>query len=85
METKVNRANIMTHLIDKELEMVGKSRLDVLDDDKWYFNITMTRAQYKEYRVYSIKLIKKTFRCNTKKAEDTHLWFFSLFGLRLKD
>jgi len=82
---KINRENISRHLIEKELEMVGKSMVDTVDDDKWYFNITMTRAQYIEFRRYSIKLIKKVFRCNTTRATDTFIWFYRAFGLRVKE
>lgn len=64
--------------------MVGKSMMDTLDDDQWYFNITMTRKQFDEFRVYSTKLIKKTFKCNTKRASDTFEWFNLAFGLRIK-
>ena len=80
----INRENITKHLIEKELEMVGKTMLDTLDDDQWYFNITMTRAQHEEFRKYSIGLIKKIFKCNTKRATDTFQWFDLAFGLRIK-
>ena len=81
----VNRENISRHLIEKELEIAGKTMMDTLDDDMWYFNITMTREQYEEFRKYSIKLIKKTFKCNTKRANDSYEWFIRAFGLRVKE
>jgi len=64
--------------------MVGKTMMDTLDDDKWYFNITMTLAQFEEFKKYSVKLIKKVFRCNTKRALSTFDWFNLAFGLRIK-
>lgn len=82
--TTINRENITRHLIEKELEMVGKTMMDTLDDDNWYFNITMTLSQYEEFKKYSIKLIKKIFKCNTKRANDTFQWFNLAFGLRVK-
>lgn len=84
MEGKVNRENITRHLIEKELEMVGKTMMDTLDDDLWYFNITMTQQQYWEFKKYTIKLIKKIFKCNTQRAADTFEWFYRAFGLRVK-
>jgi len=81
---KINRENITKHLIEKELEMVGKSMVDTLDDDQWWFNITMTRAQHEEFRTYTIKLIKKVFRCNSSRATATFEWFNLAFGLRIK-
>ena len=49
MEKKINRENITKHLIEKELEMVGKGLIDTLDDDRWWFNITMTQEQFNEF------------------------------------
>ena len=85
METKINRENISRHLIEYQLAMVGKSMMDTLDDDKWYFNITMTTEQFTEFKKYSIKLIKKIFKCNTTKALKTFDWFNLAFGLRIKN
>jgi hypothetical protein len=85
METKINRENITRHLIEYQLEMVGKSMMDTLDDDKWYFNITMTTVQHEEFKKYSIKLIKKIFKCNTSRATSTFDWFNLAFGLRIKN
>jgi hypothetical protein len=58
--------------------------MDTLDDDNWYFNITMTLKQHEEFRKYSIKLIKKLFKCNTGRAIATFQWFNLAFGLRIK-
>jgi hypothetical protein len=85
METKINRENITRHLIEYQLEMVGKSMMDTLDDDKWYFNITMTTVQHEEFKKYSIKLIKKIFKCNTSRATSTFDWFNLAYGLRIKN
>jgi len=85
METKITRENISRHLIEYQLAMVGKSMMDTLDDDKWYFNITMTTEQFEEFKKYSIKLIKKIFKCNTSRALSTFDWFNLAFGLRIKN
>ena len=85
METKITRENISRHLIEYQLAMVGKSMMDTLDDDKWYFNITMTTEQFTEFKKYSIKLIKKVFKCNTTRAKSTFDWFNLAFGLRIKN
>ena len=85
METKITRENITRHLIEYQLAMVGKSMMDTLDDDKWYFNITMTTEQFTEFKKYSIKLIKKVFKCNTTRAKSTFDWFNLAFGLRIKN
>lgn len=82
---KITRDNIMKHLIEYQLEMVGKSLLDTLDDDKWWFNITMTTEQHQEFKKYAVKLIRKIFRCNRLKGEKTFDWFNGQFGLRIKN
>jgi len=84
-KVKINRENISRHLVEYQLEMVGKSMMDTLDDDKWYFNITMTTEQHEEFKKYSIKLIKKVFKCNTTRAKSTFDWFNLAFGLRIKN
>jgi hypothetical protein len=71
MKAKVNRDNITRHLIEYQLEM-------------WYFNITMTQEQHKEFRGYAIPLLKKIFKFNKARAEQTFDWFNLTFGLRIK-
>ena len=83
-QKKINRANILNHLMEYQLNMVGKTILDTLDDDKYFFNWTMTRAQLEGFHAYAIPLIKKTFHCNKGKAEETFQWFRQNLGLRLK-
>lgn len=85
METKINRKNISMHLLEYQLNMVGKSVKDIIDDDKWYFNWTFTTEQFNEFKNYSVPLIKKTFKCNKAKAEGTFSWFNLSFGLRIKN
>ena len=71
---KITRDNITNHLVEYQLKMVGKTLLDTLDDDMWYFNFTMTQDEHEEFRKYAIKLIRKTFN-----------WFNLQFGLRIKN
>ena len=81
----VNRGNIMRHLIEYQLDMVGKRLVDTLDDDKWYFNWTMTSEQRIEFNRYAIKTMKKVFKFNTTKANACLEWFHKQFGLRIKN
>ena len=82
---KITRENISRHLIEYQLNMVGKTLIDTLDDDKWYFNITMTSIQHDHFKKYTLNLIKKTFKCNKSRAEATFAWFDLAFGLRIKN
>tara|TARA_R100001463_G_scaffold25360_4_gene60192 strand:+ start:4073 stop:4336 length:264 start_codon:yes stop_codon:yes gene_type:complete len=82
---KINRGNITRHLIEYQLDMVGKRLVDTLDDDKWYFNWTLTKEQHSEFYKYAIKTLKKVFKFNTSKANETFKWFYEQFGLRIKN
>jgi hypothetical protein len=84
MKQTINRANITRHLIEYQLDMVGKRLEDTLDDDMWYFNWTMTPEQHMEFKHYAIPLLKKVFKFNRAKAESTFAWFNMHFGLRIK-
>jgi hypothetical protein len=44
----------------------------------------MTPAQHEEFKRYAIPLLKKIFKFNKAKAEDTFSWFDLQFGLRIK-
>jgi hypothetical protein len=85
MKAKVNRENIKRHLIEYQLEMVGKTMLDTLYDDQWYFNITMTSEQYEQFKKYSLSLLKKIFKFNNSRAISTFEWFNMAYGLRIKN
>jgi hypothetical protein len=82
---KITRLNIAEHLVEYQLNMIGKTTEEAKKDDMWYLNWTFTQRQYDLFRGYAIPLIKKVFKCNTKKAEETFSWFNLQFGLRLKD
>ena len=84
MKTKINRTNISEHLVEYELNMIGKTMEDVKDDTQWYNNNTMTEEQYEEFKGYAIPLLKKIFKCNNRRAEQTFDWFNLQFGLRIK-
>jgi hypothetical protein len=84
MKAKINRSNITRHLIEYQLDMVGKRLVDTLDDDMWYFNWTMTQEQHDKFKAYAIPLLKKIFKFNKGKAESTFQWFDLQFGLRIK-
>jgi len=85
MKAKINRTNITDHLIEYQLQMIGKTVEDVKSDEKWYFNNTMTQEQHDEFKAYAIPLLKKIFKFNKSKAESTFSWFDLQFGLRINN
>ena len=82
---EINRANITRHLIEYQLDIVGKRLIDTLDVDKWYFNWTITREEHAMFKRYAIRTLKKVFKFNTTKANETFKWFYEQFGLRIKE
>jgi len=82
---KINRENIGDHLVSYQLEMVGKSMQEAYMTKEWYSKWTMTTEQHEVFKAYALPLIKKVFKCNKSKAENTFDWFDLQFGLRIKD
>ena len=82
---KINRLNVADHLVEYQLNMVGKTMADALKDDIWFLTFTMTTEQHNEFKRYAIPLLKKVFKFNKSKAEETFNWFDMQFGLRIKD
>jgi hypothetical protein len=72
---KINRETIAEHLIDYQLGMIDKSMQEAY----------MTKEQHEVFKAYALPLIKKVFKCNKSKAENTFDWFDLQFGLRIKD
>jgi hypothetical protein len=81
--SKINRTNVGDHLVEYQLEMVGKTIAEAYKTDKWYSVWTMTDEQQDQLRDYAIPLIKKIFKCNKKRAEGIFGWFLLQFGLRI--
>jgi len=82
--SKINRTNITEHLVRYQIEMIGRTWEEAQNDDMWFFNWTMTQEQADQFKSYSIPLIKKIFKCNKGRAEQTFNWFLREFGLKVK-
>lgn len=81
----INRTNIQDHLVEYQLNMVGKTIEDARKDDMWFHNFTMTTSQHNMFKSYAIPLLRKIFKFNKRKAEQTFDWFNLGYGLRVKD
>jgi len=81
----VNRMNISEHLIEYQLNMIGKTTEDAKKHDDWYTKWTLTSKQHELFKAYAIPLLKKVFKFNKQKAESTFAWFDLGYGLRIKD
>jgi uroporphyrinogen-III decarboxylase len=80
---KINRTTITDHLIEYQLNMVGKTINEIKEDELWYNNNTMTEEQFGKFEDYAIPLLKKIFKFNKRKAESTFSWFNLQFGLKI--
>lgn len=77
----VNRMNISDHLIEYQLNLIG---IEKLSDVKDYNKLTITEKQHNLFRSYAIPLLKKVFKFNKAKAENTFDWFLLQYGLKIK-
>ena len=82
---KINRLNIADHLLQYQLNMVGKTVEEALQEPEWYTKWTLTKEQYEEFRKYAIPLLKKVFHYNAAKANHTFGFFDLQFGLRVEN
>lgn len=82
---KIDRTNITDHLIEYQLNMIGKTIPDAQKLDDWYHQFTLTQKQHDLFKGYAIPLLKKVFKCSKTKAEQTFEWFNLNFGLRIKN
>ena len=79
----VNRINIAEHLVEYELEMVGRTIAEAYKNENWFWEWTMTDEQFDRLKAYAIPLIRKVFKCNKSRAEQTFDWWNFQFGLRI--
>lgn len=80
---KINRLNVGEHLLEYQLNLIGKTKMDAIMDETWIVGWSLTPDQYVQFKAYAIPLLKKVFKCNTNKAKDTFEWFMMQFGLQI--
>ena len=81
---KVTRINISEHLVEYQLNLIGRTSKQALANSNWYNEWTITENQVKLLKSYALPLLKKVFKINKGKAEDIFLWFLLQYGLKLK-
>lgn len=83
-DVKVNRENIAEHLIEYQLNMVGKTIEEARKNDNWYHEWTFTEKQFEVFKGYAIPLMRKVLKLNKAAAEKNFAWFDLTYGLRIK-
>jgi hypothetical protein len=83
--TEKQREEINRRLVSMQMEMIGKTYQDAMDTPEFWRVYTLTTEQTEAWRKVAILLIKKTFKCNKKRAEMTLGMFELNLGLRIED
>ena len=65
--------------------MIGKTTADTKKELNWYKKWTITDREYNFFKSHAIPLLKKTFKFNTTKANNTFEWFNDQFGLKRRN
>jgi hypothetical protein len=73
---------ILTLIINKELEKYNLTIDDVLDSKDWFTKYTMTSEEWEAWKSYSIDLMRKKLRMSKKRAEKEFIWIDLMWGLR---
>lgn len=82
---KITRSNVARHILEYQLNLVGKKTSDTKLNDNWADDWTITQREYDYLHSYSIPLLKKVLKVNKTKALEIFDWWFMMFGLKQKD
>ena len=80
--TEKQREEINRKLVSMQMEMIGLTYDDAVNTPEFWRVYTLTTAQTLEWRKQALPLIKKTFKCNKRRAELTMAMFELNLGLR---
>ena len=81
---KPTRVTMIQHLIEAQIGLIDKKIVDTLEEEEWHSKWMLTERQYQKFQTYAIKIIRRVFRCNNYKAQNTFNWFYDNFGLKIE-
>jgi hypothetical protein len=81
---KTNRTNVAQHLLEYQLNIIGKTTVDTKKNENWFKEWAISEEEHALLKQYSLKTLKKVFKFNNTKAIETFNWWYSHFGLKLK-
>lgn len=81
---KSNRTNIASHLLEYQLNIIGKTTADTKKNPNWFKEWMITNSDQEIFKQYAVNALKKVFRFNTNKAKETFEWWRLHFGLNIK-
>lgn len=82
---RMGRETIGLYMFYDQMETIGKTPMDVFDNDRWRFDFTITREQYNDFHKRSTKLLAKIFKVRREKVENIFQWYWMMFGVRIKN
>ena len=74
---KSNRTNIARHLLEYQLNIIGKTTANTKENPDWFEEWKISEEDQEIFRQYSINALKKVFKFNTTKAIETFEWWRS--------
>jgi len=80
--TEKQREEINRKLVSMQMELIGLTYEDAVNTPEFWRIYSLTTAQTLEWRKLALPLIKKTFKCNKRRAELTMGMFELNLGLR---
>lgn len=80
---KPTRETLAMHLVEMQMDMIGKTFEDAEANQNWFNENTMTSEQFLEFRNKAISIIKKVYRCNKATASKNFDWWNLNWGLRI--
>lgn len=80
--TEKQREEINRKLVSMQMELIGLTYEDAVNTPEFWKVYSLTTAQTLEWRKAALPLIKKTFKCNKRRAELTMAMFELNLGLR---
>lgn len=83
--TEKQREEINRKLVSSQMKMIGLTYQHAMNTPEFWRVFTLTTEQTLEWRKDALSLIKKTFKCNKKRAELTLGMFELNLGLRIDD
>lgn len=80
----LNRENLPRHLGEFQLALAGKKPIDMIMEGSTFIDYSISKEEYDIFKIYSIAMMKRVYKCNRKVAEENFYWFYHRFGLTIK-
>jgi len=81
---KINRENLLEHLIEKQFNELQLTMIDAIFEPKWKDKWTLTREEHEKWKKYCISTMKKVLKCNNAKIKESFKWLEENYGLKVK-